>query len=531
MAAPISLVGAATPNGHSAPTRQQPGPADATRIVASPIEFELVRPLGAVTWLGAVAGRPIAARPFPADADDGVRARLAALPDSAAGGHLVSFEGLGVADEARWLLSEFVTGASLNRVLTVATLSAYQAATVATDVFAGLAALREMGATHGRFSGDAVHLGADGIVRITDWTAGALRSPAPGSDVTAADAQESELRWSADLEAAQRVVAELARNADRPVARHGGLETRLLDRLGRIGADDPARLAALSADELRQLVGKVSDPVTGPADVRRELATLVRVAMARFPALRSTPVRARPVQGSPKTQSQSQPPLPPTSDARLSTAQWPARKHRGRLVAVIAAIVVVAAAAVLAVRGPGRPFVDRLLHRSTTPSAGSGAAGSGTHHNSHRGQGGAHNGKHHSQHSGKRNGQRNATSAFHAVPILAPAAAGIVNGITMHPVSHCAPGKTCRVRVTINVTPAAAAQRVSWTATVVNRCNGNRSHPAGGVMIAHPGSTGMYATTTLRLPRAKALAAVAMTVAPVRVAAHPLLVHSSARHC
>src|SRR3954454_14402903 len=132
--------GTTTANGRLPLTRGRPGPEDLSRPSGEPVDFDLVRPLSAVTWLGTVAGQPVVARAFPADVDDEVRDRSVSLLELAGDEHdehLVPFLGLGQAEGVPWLLSEYLPGASLSRLLTVTTLSVHQAAAVANGLFCG----------------------------------------------------------------------------------------------------------------------------------------------------------------------------------------------------------------------------------------------------------------------------------------------------------------------------------------------------------------------------------------------------------
>jgi hypothetical protein len=148
-------------------------------------------------------------------------------------------------DGTPWLVSEHVDGTSVQRLLTLATLSAPQAAYIAARTLAGLATLHAAGRAHGRLCAGNVLVDRDGSVQLSDW--------ALGTDATPSD----------DLAAARKFIASLVRNADRPAARRG----ELLHRLESLGAAPITDAAAAAGD----LEGALGDPAT----VADELGILV----------------------------------------------------------------------------------------------------------------------------------------------------------------------------------------------------------------------------------------------------------------
>jgi tRNA A-37 threonylcarbamoyl transferase component Bud32 len=247
----------------------------------------LVRGLSRATWLARLDDSPVIAR------------AVAALPAHTVDSPLlVPVIGTAELDGTTWLLSEEVDGASVQRLLGLATLTPAQAGWLAAQALAGLATLHEAGLAHGRLHAGNVLVGRDGAVHLADW---ALGPPA------------SEQSRRADLAAARTFVAALTRNADRPSARHGGL----LAELERLAAEPIADAAAV----VREL-DAVSDPVT----MRFELGTLV-AAMSRTSTSVVTP-----------------PPLP----ARLPHHRRPPARHPSQRLrmAVVATLLVLAAAVV-----------------------------------------------------------------------------------------------------------------------------------------------------------------------------------------
>jgi Protein tyrosine and serine/threonine kinase len=203
----------------------------------------LVRSLSRSTWLAQLDGVPVVARAVTAPPAGTMQDPL-----------LVPVIGDVDLDGTRWLVSEQVDGTSVQRLLTLTTLSASQAAYLAARTLAGLATLHAADRAHGRLHAGNVLVDRDGTIQLSDW--------ALGTDATPAD----------DLAAARELVAALVRNADRPAARRGELLPRL-ERLAAAPIADPAAAAgeledalgdpATVADELGNLVGATNRPPGG----------------------------------------------------------------------------------------------------------------------------------------------------------------------------------------------------------------------------------------------------------------------------
>jgi protein kinase-like protein len=194
----------------------------------------LVRSLSRSTWLAQLDGAPVVARAVTAPPTGAVHDPL-----------LVPVIGSVDLDGTQWLVSEHVDGTSVQRLLSLATLSSPQAAYIAARTLAGLATLHAAGQAHGRLCAGNVLIDRDGTVQLSDW--------ALGTDATSSD----------DLAAARELVAALIHNADRPAARRG----ELLQRLERLAAS-PITDAAAAAGELENALGD-------SASVADELGILV----------------------------------------------------------------------------------------------------------------------------------------------------------------------------------------------------------------------------------------------------------------
>ena len=458
--------------------------------------FDLERQLGRSVWLGHVDGPggdvPVAARvvtAFEQDAPGREEAlRLATDLVQLRSPTLVPLLGTADRDGAAWLVSEYVVGVPLSRLIGAATLTPVQAMYVALRMFQGLAVLHERGLAHGRLNATNVIIGLDGEPQLTDW---ALSSLAQTGDV--ADAVEEDLAHAAAL------VASLARNVDRPVFRYHEGHRVLVDQLERLGRGEGLGSAVDAAERLDlSLVGPVGD-ATSTAGPRSELAALVAMLVRR-----SSPQR-RPEPPAPRT-AVPVPTLLPSGP--LSDVDW--RRTRPSWVRV-AAVVVALTALVLGGYAGVRQLVDQFSGGESPRTADSPAAtGTATPSPS------------------KATGS---SSTPRAVPALAPHRAGDVTGVTLTPVGTCSAGRSCVVRVTARMNPVAQIREVGLAISVVNRCTGVvRASPAGTV-TAQPGWGSVFVTTTVRLPRVGSAALVATTTTPARAASPPLLVPAGGGSC
>jgi serine/threonine protein kinase len=415
----------------------------AVAVAPSPAgRLTLVRSLSRSTWLAQLDDAPVVARAVTAPPTGAVHDPL-----------LVPVVGSVDLDGTQWLVSEYVDGTSVQRLLSLATLSSPQAAYIAARTLAGLATLHAAGRAHGRLSAGNVLVDRDGAVQLCDW--------ALGTDATPSD----------DLAAAQRLVASLVRNADRPAARRG----ELLHRLERLAAT-PITDAAAAAGDLEAALGD-------PATVADELGILVGASN-------------RPPGGVVVAS-----PLPPRlPHDRRPLTRGPVRR---RWVVAAGAVLVLAAAgaAVLAVsqrrheaaKAPSTSRTSPPQPVSPSPAPRSTAPGSPT--------------------------------------ALAPRSAGFVNGVVVTPVETCQPGASCSVRVTIKITAHDDVKHLSWRFVLVDPCTGSRTDRPGGSMIAQPSWQHIYTTTRVPLPQTRSVALLAMTTAPVRAASAPVTVPSGHAQC
>lgn len=317
------------------------------------------------------------------------------------------------------------------------------------------------------------------------------------------------------------LLAELARNADRPAARRRPEQAAVLAAVQRSADLLDANGVDAARRELVRTLDRIGDP-DGVA-VQRELAALVAVITERGLLADGTAANGHAATADIDGHG------PPVATANghaaghanghaITAAAPPAQRRsaphvlrhdrrpvRLRWIAAGTGILVLIAISCLAVLLPGggspAPLHTRTppAHRpSTVPT--------------------------HVTHPVRATGPS-------PVPALAPRAAGDVRGVSITPLNGaCRAGTSCPVTVTVHVTSSSTYRTVSWHAVAIDRCTGARHTLPGGVLDVQPGWTGPYDTPTLRLPAGRALAVVALTNQPT-AASPPLLVPATHATC
>lgn len=453
-------------------------------LLISSAHLDLDRQLGRSVWLAHAEGRRVAGRAAAAAVfDDLSFERKTALDETAryaavSSPHLVPLLGIADRDDAVWLVSAYVEGVSLARLMGAATLTPVQAAYLAEGLLRGLAELHHHGIAHGRLTADNVLVGRDGVPRLTDWAlAGLARSR--GSAETRVE----------DLTGARALLALLAENADRPIVHHQGTYVGLLAALRDADpADDAPGLAARTRLALLAAVGDE----TSMAAPRSELHRVVDVLVCRTTsdgddldgARRSLPV---PV---PTT-------LPRGSLAGDDRSDGWSRRRVLRL-GLVGAVVV----ALLVVGWFGRAPATRLLNGSDDGPAIQAPDRAGQ---SDAGLPGA-----------------PSRSAPRPLRSFGPSAAGSITGIELRTLGTCEPGRTCTMQTTVRITPTSESLEITARLAVVNRCTGAvRRFPAGHV-VTEPGWSTTFLTALVPMPRDGPLGVVAVTTTPARAASPPL---------
>ena len=466
-------------------------------------ELDLDRQLGSSVWLAHADGDLVTARVATAAVfDPGSQSRDAGLEMTAALAavhtpQLVPLVGIADRNDTTWLVSEYVEGVPLSRLVAAATLTPVQAAYVAARLLHGVAQLHDAGICHGRLTAANVLIGVDGEPRLTDWALASL-ADARGFDDTVAQ----------DLTGARRLVADLARNADRPVVRRRGRFHDLMAELDRVSTDEDAGAAA-SAERLEHALLDAVGDATSMAGTRSEIGALV-VTLVR---------RRSPHDAAEDTPRPSPVPVPETlPSGRLSEADWHRTTPRPWLRAGIAVLVVAALAAggYAFAKEPAGNLVDWVLNRGDEHRAGPLPRTDRTPTSPGTSTG---------------DGEGPAGQAPGPVPELGPARAGAITGVSLRPLTGCSPGSTCLLRVTARITPSTSSREVVMQVSVANRCTGAVRTAPTETVTAQSGWTSVFVTSSIRLPKAGSLAAVAVTTAPARAASPPLLVPATGGSC
>ncbi|MGH3412604.1 MAG: hypothetical protein ACRDPH_05955 [Marmoricola sp.] len=384
----------------------------------------------------------------------------------------------------------------LDRLLRVAILTPAQAEFVAAGVLDSLAREHAEGVVAGGLGAADVLVDVHGRVRLTR----------PDHPTDPDDAEDPYVARSRDLDGMLRVVAELGRNARSGVAHPGDAQEEVLARLGAVGAGDFGG-AAQAAERL----GASTDSEAAPR-LRAQLAALAG-AFERVDR-EAAPVPPRPVPARAEHSGSTR----ETTPVR-ATRSWHSRGGGGRLRLVAALVVgalVVAAAVVFGV-GPGRSlFGGSSPSGSGSGSASRGGSGTGQHQSA---------GHHHAHASG------NTPAVRRAVPRLAPAAAGAVQGVQLAPAGPCDSGATCLVKVTVKIDPAPTVEPVRWRVGTVRRCGESPVWGPVTAVDAQPGWTTVYATSTVHVPRGRAPALVAVTRAPAGAQSRAVFPTGHHPHC
>ena len=466
--------------------------------------LELQHQLGNAVWLARADDEVVTARIATAEAFDvesphrgaGLRRaeQLAALRSP----QLVPLIGVAERNDAVWLVSAFIEGVPLSRLLSAATLAPVQAGYVAVRLLQGVAHLHEAGIGHGRLTADNVLVGVDGELRLTDWVVASLAHAHPDEVV------------AVDLSAVRGLVAGLARNADRPVVRHHSTYDDLMSALERAGRGESDPRAAESAARLEEVLLATVGDATSMAGPRAEIAAVVTTLVRRSTGVAHPVTRRRP-------EAVPVPAMLPSG--RLSEADWhlPGRHRWLRLGVALVVVAALLGGGYAVGREPAGKLLDRVLGRDQSPGAQQTPTDGGTPSSTS------------SPGPGSTSGPAEPTPR--PVPELGPAGSGAVTGVTLRSLAACSPGSTCLLRATARITSASQSRQIVLAVSVVNRCSGKVRRGGAESVTAQPGWTSVYVTIPVELPRAGALAAVALTTAPDRAVSPPLLVPPTGGSC
>jgi hypothetical protein len=101
-----------------------------------------------------------------------------------------------------------------------------------------------------------------------------------------------------------------------------------------------------------------------------------------------------------------------------------------------------------------------------------------------------------------------------------------VLSVALRPLSGCAPGSACTLRLEVRLEPGAERQVTSWSYRIVDRCTGAADTAPGGSVTVPAGGRRAVAVGTLPLPAGTGVAVFAITDAPAVAASPPVLAGS-----
>jgi hypothetical protein len=263
----------------------------------------------------------------------------------------------------------------------------------------------------------------------------------------------------------------------------------------------PGQLAAL-VDAFAQVAPSVPRPADALPEPRPGMpwaaaSAVPRAASADHGSSRSAPHTARPARHAP-----GRPPRRPRARLR--------RRRPGRRAGVVVLVLaaVLAGAGYLALRGSGMGIIESLgrdSHRAPAATA------------------------------PDRTSQRPAEGLRpphrRAVPALAGRHAGPVTGIAVQKTGSCKPGAVCPVKVTVHFRPASTSRDIAWKVGAVRMCKRHIAWSAPTTVTAQPGWTTVHAHSSVRVPKGRSLALVALTTTPARAQSRPVPVTGSSLHC
>lgn len=386
----------------------------------------------------------------------------------------------------------------IERLLSVAMLTPAQASLVAVH-------LLDAAHTRGTVDGEYVAGARLGLVTIT-----------PSGDVDVGRPQADEGTCVSEL------LRQLLQNARRLPAHPRPEQLLLLHRLEEASGDpllEPgARARALEgalADTLgsgarQRLSGQLAALVEAIAHVAPSVPTSVEAVPPLRPA-RPTTVPAKIPRAASASPGSSRPAPARHGPSRPARRSRVHRRTRGRRVALVVLVLaaVLAGSGYVVLRGPGVGIVG-ALGLGSDPAAPAATAPA---------------------QPSKQSAKQPRSSRPQAVPALAGRHAGPITGVSVQKTGSCKPGALCPVTVTVHFRPASTSRAIGWKVGAARLCKSGVTWSAQDSVTAQPGWTTVYASSSVRVPKGRALALVALTTTPARAQSRPVPVTGSRLHC
>ncbi len=118
-----------------------------------------------------------------------------------------------------------------------------------------------------------------------------------------------------------------------------------------------------------------------------------------------------------------------------------------------------------------------------------------------------------------------------AVTKLAPLQAGAITGVALQKAGVCQPGALCPVTVTVHFRPATTSRSIGWKVGAAQVCKPGITWSAPVTVTAQPGWTTVYASSSVRVPKGRALALTALTTTPAQAQSRPVPVAGASLQC
>ena len=109
--------------------------------------------------------------------------------------------------------------------------------------------------------------------------------------------------------------------------------------------------------------------------------------------------------------------------------------------------------------------------------------------------------------------------------------AGPITGVAVQATGACTPGALCPVKVTVHFRPAATTQPVTWRVGTARTCTRGITWSPPVTVMAQPGWTNVYASSSVRVPKGRSSALTAVTTSPARAQSPPAPVAGSSLRC
>ncbi|MGZ6764689.1 MAG: hypothetical protein ACXVEU_03445 [Nocardioidaceae bacterium] len=282
-----------------------------------------------------------------------------------------------------------------------------------------------------------------------------------------------------------------------PGARARELEGALAETLGSGARQRITRQLAALVDAFAHVTPSVPDPTDALAAPGS--ATSPGAESAAAGSSQPAPQRAAPARPAP-----SRPPR------RTRTRLHP--RKRGRRVAIVVLVLaaVLAGSGYFMLRGPGFGSIPFL---GGSDQGAAPAPTAPTHHPS------------------KKSASQPRPHRQRAVPALAGRHAGAITGVAVQKIGSCRPGALCPVKVTVHFRPASSTRPVGWKVGAARLCKRGITWSAPTTVTAQAGWTTVYAHSSVRIPKGRSLALIALTTTPARAQSQPVPVTGSSLRC